>query len=242
MTRRTTLSPREYRLLMAYLDGELSPRARARVEARLRKDDAWQKALEEARALKAALAQLPRARAPRAFTLTPAQAESVRRPRRQVPRMAYRWASALAALMFVVLLVGRGLSLGATGKMAVPPQTVNLAAPQAEALSEARPASEDAAAADEEASAESALAPAPAPRGSEAEPEEETKSVGVEAPQKAPLTASPSPAPTATVRPAPTASIPEPEPARAPADWGWYAALGLLLAGAIVLGWAGWRR
>jgi len=230
MTRRTTLSPREYRLLTAYLDDELSPRARARVEARLQKDATWQKALEETRALKAALRQLPRTHAPRAFTLTPAQAASVRRPRRQVPQMAYRWASALAALMFVVLLVGRGLAgmrLGSTA--ALPPQDLNMAAPQ-EVFSEAKAASEEA-------------MPAAALQGENSDAAEETaKTDAVEAPQEE-ARAAPTLMPTPTTRAAPTESRPEPRPApRSSSGWAWYVMLGVLLTGAIVLGWAGWRR
>ena len=222
MTRRTTLSNREYHLLMAYLDGELSPRARARVEARLREDDTWQEALQGARALKAALGQLPRARAPRPFTLTPAQAETVRRPRRQM-QMAYRWAGALAALLFAVLLLGRGLAgIGMGSTAALPPQNVNMAAPP-DVFSEAK------AAVDEEM-------PAAAP-ASVGERSADTESLTV--PETTAFT--PTATLTSTSTPAPRGGAPTPEATSdSPVIWWWSAAL-LLLIVAIILGIAGWR-
>ena len=88
--------------LSAYLDGALSTREAARMEARLREDPALQKALEELRHTSVLLRSLPMARVPRNFTITPQMVgQAVRRP----AYPALRLATALASLA-LVLMVG----------------------------------------------------------------------------------------------------------------------------------------
>ncbi|NPA93674.1 MAG: hypothetical protein GXO56_08360, partial [Chloroflexi bacterium] len=105
------LSPRDRQRLAAYVDGELSPRARARVARRIAQDPDWQQALEEMQALKAALQSLPRPRPRRDFTLSAAQAEAARaRPRGAQRALAYRWASAVAVVLLAFVFVGSWMS------------------------------------------------------------------------------------------------------------------------------------
>lgn len=62
--------------LSALLDGALDVARRARVEAHVETCDACRVALDELRAVRVALAALPRAQAPRSFALRPADVEA----------------------------------------------------------------------------------------------------------------------------------------------------------------------
>jgi hypothetical protein len=97
------ISPRDYELLSAYLDGELSTRDRARLEARMTKQPELRIGLEELRQTSLLLRSLPRKRAPRNFTIPNALPR-----RRPVPRLfpALRFASALAGILFVIVFIG----------------------------------------------------------------------------------------------------------------------------------------
>jgi hypothetical protein len=97
------ISPRDYELLSAYLDGELSTRDRARLEARMTKQPDLRLGLEELRQTKMLLRSLPQKRAPRNFTIPNALPR-----RRPVPRLfpALRFASALAGILFMVVFLG----------------------------------------------------------------------------------------------------------------------------------------
>ncbi len=220
MTRKS-LSARQQHLLMAYLDGELSPRERARFEATLASDPALQQALAEARGLKMALTQLPKVRAPRNFTLTPEQA-AARRSRRWAMPAAYRWAGAVAALLFVVAIVGGGLLTRNTQNMAAlpPSQVERMAAPETQVAGQ--PANADA----QPQAAAPAAAAVPEALGGEASPTGE-KAGNLGKPTTTPM---PSPVPTA-VPPAPAAGFPR---------WIWWGAGVLLFA--LLLGGMLWRR
>jgi hypothetical protein len=101
----TKNSPREGELLSAYLDGQLNPKERARLEARLREDAQLRSLLVELRRTRAILRSQPRLRAPRNFMLTPQMAgKPVRTPPRAYP--ALRLASVLAGVLFVLVLAG----------------------------------------------------------------------------------------------------------------------------------------
>jgi len=86
--------------LSAYLDGNLSREALARLSARLDADPDLRASLEELRQTRALLRRTPKRRAPRNFTLTPKMA-GVRPPMpRTVP--AFGWASAVAVVLFAL--------------------------------------------------------------------------------------------------------------------------------------------
>ncbi|MCU0487403.1 MAG: hypothetical protein MUE67_00465 [Anaerolineales bacterium] len=99
----TSLTPRDWQEISAYLDQQLNSAAQARLEARLAHEPELSQALENLRRQRALLRGLPRRRAPRNFTLTLAMAG---RPTRQPGYPALRLVSALASLVLVVLLVG----------------------------------------------------------------------------------------------------------------------------------------
>ncbi len=65
-------SRKEIKALSAYLDGELSGRHRAKLEASLKKDAGLLAALESLRQTRALLRSAPQAKTTRNFTLTPA--------------------------------------------------------------------------------------------------------------------------------------------------------------------------
>lgn len=97
-----SLNFRDMEQLSAYLDGQLSPSKKTRLEKRIRSDRAFAAALEEIRETRALLRQMPRVRVPRNFTLTTKMA-GIRPP---VPRLvpAFSWASAAATLLFIFTL------------------------------------------------------------------------------------------------------------------------------------------
>ncbi len=97
------ISPRDYELLSAYLDGELSARDRARLEARMSKQPELRLGLEELRQTSLLLRSLPRKRAPRNFTIPNALPR-----RRALPRLypALSFASALAGILFLIVFIG----------------------------------------------------------------------------------------------------------------------------------------
>lgn len=95
---------KERETLNAYLDGELSERARERFEQRLADDPALQTQLDDLRQIKLSIQRLPRVRAPRNFTLDPAVYG------RPVPQRGFqlypvlRTATVLAAFFFILTL------------------------------------------------------------------------------------------------------------------------------------------
>jgi hypothetical protein len=96
-------------LLSAFLDGQLTPAERARLEARLAVEPALRKRLEGLRWTVAALAGLPEVELPRNFILSPAMASTPRpaaRSRRRPTAPVFGWATAVATLLFLLLLAG----------------------------------------------------------------------------------------------------------------------------------------
>lgn len=65
------MNRRDLELLSSYLDGQLKPSDSARLEVRLSKDPDLRAVLEDLRATRSLLRQLPMRKAPRNFTLTP---------------------------------------------------------------------------------------------------------------------------------------------------------------------------
>lgn len=100
--------------LSAYIDGALSPREQAQLEAQLAQDADLRARLESLRRTVALVRALPSVPAPRNFLLTPAM---VRRPapvaRRLAPALTF--ATAISGLLCVILLVGNLIAAGPKG-------------------------------------------------------------------------------------------------------------------------------
>jgi hypothetical protein len=113
---KTTLSSHDWQALSDYLDGQLSPQARARLEARLKANAGLRLALEELRRTRIILKNAPRLRARRNFTLTAAMVAR-RSPQRSFwqPFSTLRLSSAVAALLFILVFLGDYLSGGYQG-------------------------------------------------------------------------------------------------------------------------------
>jgi hypothetical protein len=98
---------RELELLSAYLDNQLGPAERARLERRLAQEPQLQATLDDLRMVKVRLVALPKVKPPRNFTLTPklleARGHTAPRP---LPRLLplVNLATALAAVLFAVLI------------------------------------------------------------------------------------------------------------------------------------------
>jgi anti-sigma factor RsiW len=123
----STPSFRDLERLSAYLDGQLPPADRVRLDSRLAADPQLRAALEELRRTRLMLQRTPHRRAPRNFTLTPKMA-GIRPP---VPRLVpvLGWASVTAIVLFLCTfgtsLIGR-LSFG---PMAAAPKAMATQAP-----------------------------------------------------------------------------------------------------------------
>jgi anti-sigma factor RsiW len=127
------MNPRDLELLSTYLDGQLSPSDSARLKSRLASDEGLRAALDNLRATRSLLRQLPSRRAPRNFTLTP-QMAGVKPPTpRAVP--VFRFATALATFLFIITFVVNGLiSLSAPSLASAPaPFAAGAAAPMSAA-------------------------------------------------------------------------------------------------------------
>ena len=96
--------------ISAYLDDALSPSEKQKLEARLKRDPKLREHLEKLRQTKIILGHMPRWRAPRSYILTPDMVR-VRRPRRKPLMTTLRMATALSAVLLVVL-VGMQLFMG----------------------------------------------------------------------------------------------------------------------------------
>lgn len=136
------LTDHEWEILSAYLDGQLPPGERSRVESLLNSRDDLRLALADLRTLRSFLRSEGRLRAPRNFTLN-AQTAGVRRQARLFPSLSL--ASALASVMFVVVLLGDLLVVN-RALPAIP--LAQEAAPAAALMQEAAPVQESARSAD----------------------------------------------------------------------------------------------
>lgn len=101
---KAAISPRDLELLSAYLDQQLKPAEHARLQARLQTEPELAASLEGLRTTRQMLRSLPRLRAPRHFTLTPAMAG--KKPSQPVFLPGLRLASVLAAVLLVFVLAG----------------------------------------------------------------------------------------------------------------------------------------
>ncbi len=95
---------KDYRSIMAYIDGTLSEKDRVRFESRLASSSDLKNAILEQKRLKAALRALPIKKAPRDFMLSP---EMIRQHKAVTPMFpAFRFAAVIAAILLVVLFTG----------------------------------------------------------------------------------------------------------------------------------------
>lgn len=104
-----SLSPADLETLSAYLDGELSPKERLRLEVRLREGPDLRSALEGLQKTRAVLRSAPKMRAPRNFTLTPQMAGARALPRETLAARLYpalRLSSALASVLLLLVVAG----------------------------------------------------------------------------------------------------------------------------------------
>ncbi|MCC6501425.1 MAG: hypothetical protein IT313_14250 [Anaerolineales bacterium] len=92
------MNQRDLELLSSYLDGQLTPSDSARLETRLNSDGQLASTLDDLRAARTLLRQLPKRRAPRNFTLT-RKMVGLNPP---LPRAypAFRFATVVATLLF----------------------------------------------------------------------------------------------------------------------------------------------
>lgn len=105
MTMKAKLSPKDWILLSSYLDDELDPREKARVEARLQEQPALREALASLQRTKAVLRRAPARRVPHNFTLPASMART--KPARAflvVPGLL--WSSAAVAVVSILFVVG----------------------------------------------------------------------------------------------------------------------------------------
>jgi len=97
--------------LSAYIDGALSPREQARLEARLAQDAALRARLESLQRTVALVRGMPSVPAPRNFLLTPAMVrQTAPVARRLAPALTF--ATAISGLLCVILLVGNLIAAG----------------------------------------------------------------------------------------------------------------------------------
>lgn len=94
------LSSKDWELISAYLDNELNPRDKARVEERLKTRPEYKEALDGLHRTKVILQKAPVRKVPRNFTLTAADVQPVK-VARWIPAM--QWSSVAVALVAVFL-------------------------------------------------------------------------------------------------------------------------------------------
>ena len=110
--------------LSAYVDDEVSSRERRRIEAHLAHCEECRGELRALRWTVGLLRQAPPVKVPRLFVVREADLAKERRPaRRRAPLLVTQWATAVVALLFVLvlggdLLAGRGLPRLATAPLA----------------------------------------------------------------------------------------------------------------------------
>jgi len=130
---RLNISNRDWELLSAYIDGQLSRGKRERLEARMRTNPELKAALEDLSQTRAMLRSLPRLKAPRSFRLTPEMAGQSQ-PKRLYP--VFQFASALSSILLVMVLLSDYLGFGFTSLFGQPASQAPEAPEAAEVLVE----------------------------------------------------------------------------------------------------------
>lgn len=100
---KTRISERDLEMISAYLDGQVTPHERSRLEARLRAESELRVAYEELKNTRAVLRSAPRLRAPRNYTLSPRMVADRFADRRRYPILSL--ASAVASVLFVLVIL-----------------------------------------------------------------------------------------------------------------------------------------
>jgi hypothetical protein len=121
---------KDWEILSAYLDGELSDPEMDRIAVRLRDDRGLRGLLNELKRTRGLLRSLPEQKSPRNFVLTEEMVGIKKAKRRLYP--VFGLASALAGLMFVLMIFAESLGLGIT-----PDGQINLPGFQTPALERA---------------------------------------------------------------------------------------------------------
>jgi hypothetical protein len=213
--------------LSAYIDGALDPPAAGRLEAHLGECEGCRTELEQLRSTVAALRELPEAQVPRSFALSPERA-AVRRPAVPAAPLAFgaRIAAAgVAVALTAVLVIDLG-DLGGDGA------TEEVSAPQMMAEREA----------DEGLMEGEGAAPAavPEPYGTPAAPEAAAEDAGADFMRDTGAGETPAAGPEEVEEPAavPSGGV----DALTAAEIALAAALGVLVAGSLVLALAGRKR
>ncbi len=141
------MKPKDIDRLSAYIDQQLAPAEKAALEQRLGREPELRAALSELRLTVRALRSLPAVKAPRNFTLTPAQVGQAARPRRGAWFPTLRLATALSAVALAVVAGGdfaarRGVFSAGAPADAVILTTENSAGSAAQETLTATPAAE----------------------------------------------------------------------------------------------------
>lgn len=133
------VSNRDYEALSAYLDGELTPKERSRLESRMLSQPELRKALQDLRQTRQVLRAQARLRPRRSFTLTPEMVGGYK-PRKIGLQLfpAFGLTAALASLALVVTFVFGFLNRPADMSVALAPQSADVEQPAA--LSQEMPA------------------------------------------------------------------------------------------------------
>jgi hypothetical protein len=97
-----TLTPKDWELLSAYLDGQLTEPEKSHMQALLAQRPDLGQGLDDLRRTRAVLRAVPMRRAPRNFTLTPAMVHKSQRRFNLSWAPAFGFASALATILFVL--------------------------------------------------------------------------------------------------------------------------------------------
>ena len=97
------ISPRDLEQLSAYLDGQLIPEERVRLESRLRASHDLRASLKDLQHTRVLLRAAPQLKAPRSFKLTP---QMIGSPSVKRIYPVFQFASVLAGVMLVLVLVG----------------------------------------------------------------------------------------------------------------------------------------
>lgn len=130
------LSSRDLENLSAYLDSQMTPSERSRLEAQLAVNPGLQTALDDLRQTRQLIRSLPKVKAPRNFTLKPSMLPA--RPPRPVfslGALSFSAFSALAAILLLVFFIGdfmgyftpSSLALNASESQNLSPEAVALA-------------------------------------------------------------------------------------------------------------------
>ncbi len=132
------ISPEDWEILSAYLDGQVSAKEREKLKQKLETEPELQHALEDLQRTKMVLRSAPRRRVPHNFTLSPSMIPQRKPFFRLVPTLSF--ASAMAVILLVLTFTFTGLAgFSRPGSLAAqapaPTQAAarsNLAVPQAD--------------------------------------------------------------------------------------------------------------